>query len=291
MHAPAAPMTPIMAACPFDQWGIDILGPLPPSKAHKKFIIVAVEYFSKWVEAEAVAKISERETINFIWKNIICRFEIPRVLISDNGMQFQGKKVVSWLKELNICHNFTVVGHPQSNGQIEVTNRTILHHLKMRLGSKKGWDEELPGVLWAYRTTPRSTTGETPFYLIYGSEAVIPAEIGEESQRIQKFDPQTNQTQRSFDLEMVEEKRDGAQARMMHHKILMLRNYNKNLKTRLLQVGDLCYEKGRSFQACGKAGCQLGRTLHNNRDRRKRDVQVARYAGQKLASTVEHPKS
>ncbi|KAL2230406.1 UNVERIFIED_CONTAM: Gag-Pol polyprotein [Sesamum indicum] len=174
-------MTPVSVTCPFDQWGIDILGPFPPARAQKKFLIVAVEYFSKWVEAEAVSKITEREAINFIWKNIVCRFGIPRVLISDNGTQFQGRKITAWLQELKIQQNFTAVGHPQSNGQTEVTNRTILQHLKARLSSKKEWSDDLPGVLWAYRTTPRTSTGETPFSLVYGSEAVIPAEIGEES--------------------------------------------------------------------------------------------------------------
>ncbi|XP_011102168.1 uncharacterized protein LOC105180203 [Sesamum indicum] len=85
IQQPTTSMEPIKIACPFDQWVIDIVGPFPPAQAQKKFIIVAVEYFSKWVQAEAVAKISEREVINFIWKNIICRFGIPRILISDNG--------------------------------------------------------------------------------------------------------------------------------------------------------------------------------------------------------------
>ncbi|KAL2227023.1 UNVERIFIED_CONTAM: Retrovirus-related Pol polyprotein from transposon [Sesamum indicum] len=181
IHTHVVPMTPVSITCPFDQWGIDIMGHFPPARAQKKFAIVAVEYFSKWVEAEAVSKITEREAINFIWKNIVCRFGIPRVLISDNGTQFQGRKITSWLQELKIHQNFTAVGHPQSNGQTEVTNRTILQHLKARLSSKKEWSDELPGVLWAYRTTPRTSTGETPFSLVYGSEAVIPAEIGEES--------------------------------------------------------------------------------------------------------------
>ncbi|KAL0447291.1 UNVERIFIED_CONTAM: Gag-Pol polyprotein [Sesamum latifolium] len=88
IHSPATPMEPVRIACPFDQWGIDILGPFPPAVAQKKFIIVAVEYFTNWVEVEALAKISEKEVINFIWKNLICRFGIPRVLISDNGTQF-----------------------------------------------------------------------------------------------------------------------------------------------------------------------------------------------------------
>ncbi|KAL2230407.1 UNVERIFIED_CONTAM: Gag-Pol polyprotein [Sesamum indicum] len=208
IHTHAVPMTPVSVTCPFNQWGIDILGPF--SRAQKKFVIVAVEYFSKWVEAEAVSKITEREAISFIWKNIVCRFGIPRVLISDNGTQFQGRKITAWLQELKIQQNFTTVGHPQSNGQTEVTNRTILQHLKARLSSKKEWSDELPGVLWAYRTTPRTSTGETPFSLVYGSEAVIPAEIGEESQRLVSFDLERNRGQRAFDLDIVEEKRDAA---------------------------------------------------------------------------------
>lgn len=102
MHQPATPMEIIPIACPFDQWGIDILGPFPQARAQKKFIIVAVEYFSKWIEVEALAKITETEVMNFIWKNIVCRFGVPRILISDNGTQFQGKKIREWCQELKI---------------------------------------------------------------------------------------------------------------------------------------------------------------------------------------------
>ncbi|KAL2253460.1 UNVERIFIED_CONTAM: Gag-Pol polyprotein [Sesamum indicum] len=218
IHQPATPVEPIKITCPFDQWGIDIVGPFPPAPAQKKFIIVAVEYFTKWVEAEAVAKISENEVINFIWKNIICRFGLPRILISDNGTQFQGKKITGWCKELKIAQHFTAVANPQANGQTEVTNRTILHHLKTRLDNKVSWVDELPGVLWDYRTTPRTATGETPFCLVYGTEAIIPAEIGEESQRVALYDPEANQQERSFDLTVIEEKRDAAYARILHHK-------------------------------------------------------------------------
>ncbi|KAL2243318.1 UNVERIFIED_CONTAM: Gag-Pol polyprotein [Sesamum indicum] len=91
-------------------------GTLSSRAGTEEFIIVAVEYFFKWVEAEAVAKISEKEVINFIWKNIICRFGIPRILISDNGTQFQGRKITEWCKELKIAQHFTAVANPQANG-------------------------------------------------------------------------------------------------------------------------------------------------------------------------------
>ncbi|KAL0377453.1 UNVERIFIED_CONTAM: hypothetical protein Sradi_3050800 [Sesamum radiatum] len=155
--------------------GFGFVGPFPQATGQRKFLIVAVDYFTKWVEAEALAKISEKEVIKFLWKNIICRFGIPRALISDNGTQFSGNKLKEWCKGLSIKQFFTSVSNPQANGQTEVTNRTILQHLKTRLGTAKGaWVDELPSVLWAYRTTPRTATGESPFNLSYGTEAVAP---------------------------------------------------------------------------------------------------------------------
>ncbi|KAL0403772.1 UNVERIFIED_CONTAM: protein putative RECOMBINATION INITIATION DEFECT 1 [Sesamum radiatum] len=127
-----------------------------------------------------------KDAMEFARKCESCqRFGIPRIMISDNGTQFQGKTIVTWCKELKIQQNFTAVGNPHVNGQTEVTNRTILQHLKTRLeGAKGSWIEELLGVLWANQTTPRLSTGETPFCLVYGTEAIIPAEIGEETQRV-----------------------------------------------------------------------------------------------------------
>ncbi|KAL2248312.1 UNVERIFIED_CONTAM: Retrovirus-related Pol polyprotein from transposon [Sesamum indicum] len=203
IHTPTTQMEPVKIACPFDQWGIDILGPFPTARSQKKFIVVAVEYFSKWVEAEAVAKVTEGNMIEFIWKNIICRFGVPRILISDNGTQFQEKKITSWCKELKIQQNFTA----------------------------------------AYRTTPRSSTGETPFYLVFGTEALIPVEIGEKSHRVTMYNPATNHEDRLLDLEVIEEKREVAYAKMLNHKALMMKSYNKRLRPRQFQVGDLVLKK------------------------------------------------
>ncbi|XP_075475756.1 uncharacterized protein LOC142511202 [Primulina tabacum] len=116
-NRPAADMRPISASCPFDQWGLDIVGSFPIARAQKKFLLVVVDYFSKWVEAELLAKITEEEVMKFLWKNIVCRFGIPRRLISDNGRQFQGKKITSWCQEMKIAQSFTSVAYPQANGQ------------------------------------------------------------------------------------------------------------------------------------------------------------------------------
>ncbi|KAL0402047.1 UNVERIFIED_CONTAM: hypothetical protein Slati_4234600 [Sesamum latifolium] len=117
--------------------------------------------------------------MKFIRKNIVCRFGIPREIISDNGHQFQGRRIQEWCQGLHIRQRFTTMAHPQANGQVEVTNCILIQGIKRRLERVGGnWAEELTSVLWAYRTTPRGSTGESPFSLVYGTEAIIPAELG-----------------------------------------------------------------------------------------------------------------
>ena len=123
-----------------------------------KFLLVAIDYFTKWVEAEALATITEAKVQNFVWKNIVCRFGIPRTIISDNGRQFDNQKFKSFCSGLGIKNKYSSPGHPQANGQTKVTNRTLLRIIKSRLVGVKGtWPEELPSVLWAYRTTSADT--------------------------------------------------------------------------------------------------------------------------------------
>lgn len=102
MYAPGAEIGGILAACPFDKWGIDIVGKLPMALGGKVFLIVALDYFSKWVEAEAVVKINEATIQKFLWKNICCRYGIPRVLILDNGSQFSRQRVKDWCESMSI---------------------------------------------------------------------------------------------------------------------------------------------------------------------------------------------
>ncbi|KAL0367430.1 UNVERIFIED_CONTAM: Gag-Pol polyprotein [Sesamum radiatum] len=205
--------------CPFDMWVMDIVGKLPRAIGQKEYLIVAVDYFTKWVEAEPLVKIKEKKVMKFFWQNIICRFGIPRVLLAESGTQFQGGKLKSWLEELKTKQLFTSVNNPQAYGQVEVTNRIILQQLKTRLGdAKENWMHELRGVLWAYRTTPRESTQETPFNLVYGTEAILLAEIGEETWRIRSYGSQRNSKSRRKDLDLIEEKREAARRRVCIYK-------------------------------------------------------------------------
>ncbi|RVW35592.1 hypothetical protein CK203_112561 [Vitis vinifera] len=152
-HAPSETLKPISNPWPFAQWGMDILGPLPTVAAQKKFLLVAKDYFSKWVEVEAYASIKDKDFDSIAFRN--------------------------FCSELKIQNLYSTPPYPQSNGQAEATNKTLVTALKKRLEQAKGkWVEELPCVLWAYRTTPGRPTGNTPFALAYGMDAIIPTEIG-----------------------------------------------------------------------------------------------------------------
>ncbi|XP_060974106.1 uncharacterized protein LOC133039271 [Cannabis sativa] len=151
-------------------------------KCGVKYSVVAVDYFTKWAEAKALATITVTKLREFVYNSIICRFGIPYKLISDNGKQFDCKEMRQLCNDVGIKKAFSTVAYPLSNGQTEVVNKIIKHTIKGKLEERKGvWPDELSQVLWSYNTTPRSTTGETPFLLTYGCEAMVPVEIGAEA--------------------------------------------------------------------------------------------------------------
>ncbi|XP_038680911.1 uncharacterized protein LOC119981840 [Tripterygium wilfordii] len=147
------------------QYGLDIVEPLPQATGNRRFLITATDYFTKWIEAKPLAAIRDIETRKFVWENIITSFQVP------NLKEFCGG--------YGIKNLYSTPAYPKCNSQAEAANKIILDEIKRRLVSSKGmWVEELRSVLWAYRTTPRRSTRESPFVLAYGAEVVIPLEIG-----------------------------------------------------------------------------------------------------------------
>uniref|UniRef100_A0A2N9H9Y5 Uncharacterized protein n=1 Tax=Fagus sylvatica TaxID=28930 RepID=A0A2N9H9Y5_FAGSY len=244
IHSPPETLTPMTAPWPFAQWGLDIMGPLPVGRRQLKFLVVGIDYFTKWVEAEPLATITEKNIRAFVWKAIICRFGIPKAFISDNGRQFDNSPFREFCAELGIHNHYSSPGHPQANGQVEVTNRSLLKMIKTRLEGAKGlWPEELPNILWAYRTTARTPTGETPFRLTYGTEAVIPVEIGLTTWRTNHYDEESNDVQLRSNLDLVDEVRDQAEARTRVYQQRMARYYDRRVKHREFKIGDLVLRK------------------------------------------------
>lgn len=125
-------------------------------------VVVAVDYFTKWVEVESLSRITEKKTTDFICRNLVCRYGIPYALIIDNYRKFNNHNFREFCQNLRIDLKFCFPAHHQSNGQVKAANKVIKKPLKTKLGEKKDtWVDELPGVLWAYKTSHKTTTRET----------------------------------------------------------------------------------------------------------------------------------
>lgn len=249
--------TSIMSPWPFFQWGMDVLGPLPEAPGKVKYVIVAIDYFTKWMEAKPLAKTTGKEVIKFVWDNIVCRFGLPHIIVTDNGNNFIHDPFKRWCEKLNIKQINTAVAHPQANGLVERANKSLMHGFKTRLGrSKSGWVDELPNVLWAHRTSLKISNGETPFSLTYGSEAVIPAEIGMPTFRTMMMTEDGSEEERHLNLYLLEERRDSAAVEEARYKKKVEQYYNRRVRGEKFKVGDFVYRKNEASRQenLGKLG-------------------------------------
>nr|GEZ71438.1 reverse transcriptase domain-containing protein [Tanacetum cinerariifolium] len=222
-----------------------------------KFLIVAMDYFKKWIEAKAVETITGGQVKKFVWDNIVCRFGIPGEIISDNGKQFADNPFKDWCDKLNITQHFASVKHPQSNELVERANRSLGEGIKARLGEgNKNWVEELPQVLWAHRTMVKSSHGNTPFSLTYRTEAVIPAEIGMPTYRTTVVDAVNNDEELRLNLDLLEERRELAAINEARSKSKNTKYYNSRVRGVAFQPGDFVYRSNDASHAA--AGGKLG---------------------------------
>nr|GEW90377.1 reverse transcriptase domain-containing protein [Tanacetum cinerariifolium] len=246
MHKDARDMIRKYSDCPF---------PKGPGKV--KFLIVAMDYFTKWIEAKAVATITSGQVRKFVWDNIVCRFGISGEIISDNGKQFADNPFKDWCDKLNITQRFASVKHPQSNGLVERANQSLGEGIKAHLGEgNKNWVEELPHVLWAHRTMIKSSHGDTSFSLTYGTEAVIPTEIGMPTYRTAAVDVVNNDEKLRLNLDLLEERRERAAVRKARTKSKMMKYYNARVHGVTFRPGDFVYCSNDASHAI--AGGKLG---------------------------------
>ena len=205
---------------------------------------MAVDYFTKWAKAEPLATITEQKVHNCVWRSIICRFGTPRSLVSDNGKQIDNSKFRDFCAELVIKNYYSSQTHPQSNGQAEVTIRTLKAALKTKLEDLKGkCVEYLPEVLWAYRTTRKSATQETLFALAFGTEAVAPVEVGLKSPRVEFARIEHNDEALRLNLDLLEEKREQVLKRIKDYHRKIARYYDQRVRPRSYMPGDLILKK------------------------------------------------
>jgi hypothetical protein len=160
------------------RWGLDLLGPLPPAQGNLRYVVVAVEYFSKWIEAKPLATITSVTVQKLFWQNIVCRFGVPKAITVDNGTQFDADTFKEFCDQIGMKIHFAPVRHPESNGLVKRANGIIMTGImKLIFNQPRGkWPEELIKVVWIHNTTVSRSTGFTPFKLLFGDEAITPEE-------------------------------------------------------------------------------------------------------------------
>ncbi|GKA42067.1 reverse transcriptase domain-containing protein [Tanacetum coccineum] len=160
----------------FDVWGIDFMGPFPSSRGNK-YILVAVDYLSKWVEAKALPTNDARVVVKFL-KSLFSRFGAPRAIISDRGTHFCNDKFARVMSKYGVTHRLSTPYHPQTSGQVEVTNRGLKRILERTVGENRAsWSDKLDDALWAFRTAYKTPIGCTPYKLVYGKACHLPVEL------------------------------------------------------------------------------------------------------------------
>ena len=162
---------------PFLVWGIDIIWNISPkSTSGHEFILVAIDYFTKWVEAVSYTRLTSAGVASFIKSHIICRYGVPHELILDRGVHFR-VEVDTLVQRYDIRHHRSSAYRPQTNGTVEAANKNIKRILRRMVETSRDWSEKLPFALWAYRTSFRTSIGARPYSLVYGMEAVLLVEI------------------------------------------------------------------------------------------------------------------
>ncbi|XP_059306370.1 uncharacterized protein LOC132057783 [Lycium ferocissimum] len=185
IHLPPLELHPMSAPWPFIAWGIDVIGPIEPKASNRhRFILVSIDYFIKWVKAVTFKSVTKKAVVDFVHSNIICRFGIPKTIITDNATNLNSHLMKEVYEQFKIMHHNSTPYRPKANGAVEATNKNIKKILRKMVQGSRQWHEKLSFALLGHSTTICTSVGATPYLLVYGTEAVIPAEIEIPSLRI-----------------------------------------------------------------------------------------------------------
>ncbi|XP_060212135.1 uncharacterized protein LOC132639724 [Lycium barbarum] len=247
IHSPASELHPMSAPWPFVAWGIDIIGPIEPKASNgHRFILVAIEYFTEWVEAVMFKSVTKKAVVNFVHSNIICRFGIPKTIITDNSANLNSYLMKEVCEQFKIVHHNSTPYRPKANRAIEAANKNIKKILRKMVQGSRKWQEKLPFALLWYYTTIRTSVGATPYLLVYGTEAVIPAKVEIPSLRIiieSEIDNTKWVKSRLEQLSVIDEKRLTAICFGQLYQQMMARTYNKKVRPRHFEVGQLVVKR------------------------------------------------
>ena len=219
------------------KWGIDLIGPLSRTSDGNQWLVVAIDYLTKWPEAKAIRDKRAETVASFIVDDIICRHGVPSELVTDQGTEFNNQLLTHIAEKTHMKHIMTTPYHPQANGQVERMNQTLAGIIR-KLTNDYGnmWDEHVATALFAYRTTRQSTTKFTPFYLLHGYEAVTPL-----NKRLAKIGDQKDLSKRFGQLVEILSKRVQARENIKERQIIQKKYYDQGLIGPTYIVGDLVW--------------------------------------------------
>ncbi|GJR82546.1 reverse transcriptase domain-containing protein [Tanacetum coccineum] len=224
----------------FDVWGINFMGPFPSSRGNK-YILVAVDYLSKWVEAKALPTNDARVVCKFL-KSLFARFGAPRAIISDRGTHFCNDQFAKVMLKYGVTHRLSTAYHPQTSGQVEVSNRGLKRILERTVGENRAsCSDKLDDALWAFRTAYKTPIGCTPYKLVYGKACHLPIKLEHKAYWALKhanFDLETAGDHRKVQLNELNELHDHAYENSLIYKEKTKRIHDSKIKNRVFNVGD-----------------------------------------------------
>ena len=227
---------PITVEKPFERIGIDFMGPLPRSRKGNKYILVITDYLTKWTEAKAMREATAEKVVKYLYRDIICRHGCPKIILSDRGSHFNNKMMEGLCGKFEIKHHMSSPYHPQTNGLTERFNRTLSEALAKILEEENQWDEYIEPVLFAYRTNKHSTTRQTPFYMMYGREAILPTD--EINQDEHEINDESNILSRIYDIIQLDEKREEVIETIRTAQVKQKEKHDERIKEIIFAVDD-----------------------------------------------------
>nr|GFA55126.1 reverse transcriptase domain-containing protein [Tanacetum cinerariifolium] len=239
-HRDEMPQNSIQVYEIFDNWGIDFMGPFPSSKGNK-YILVAVDYLSKWVEAKALPTNDARVVVKFL-KSLFSRFGNPRAIISDRRTHFCNDQFTCVMIKYGVTHRLATAYHPQTSGQVKVSNCRLKRILEKTVGENRtSWSDKLDDALWAFRTAYNTPIGCTPYKLVYGKSCHLPIKLEHRAYWALKhvnFDLKTTGDHRKLQLNELSELRDQAYENSVIYKEKIKKLHDSKIKNRIFNVGD-----------------------------------------------------
>ncbi|KAK2444268.1 protein NYNRIN [Trifolium repens] len=232
---------------PFRDRALDLIGEIRPvSSKNQRFILVGIDYFTKWIEAVALPKVDQEAVISFIINHIIYRFGLPETITTDQGTVFVGQKMQNFANEAGFRLLTSAPYYAQANGQVEAANKIIIGLIKKYIAQKpKNWHNTLDQVLWACRNSPKESTNSTPFRLTYGHDVVLPVELMVQSIRVQRQMEIPREHYESLmmdELVDLDEERLQALDVLIRQKERVAKAYNEKIKYKTFNLGDLVWK-------------------------------------------------